>query len=86
MTAVESCEINGLRKAVRLLEAYMSLGPPEELQNLCAQVDTLHKEAEVLRLEIKELQTELASRHEVIETLNRRIEWMQRYVKERSSK
>lgn len=73
---MKSCEINGLKQAILLLEQYTALGTPDELLELKERAERLRRESETLR-------AELVVKAEVIKDLNRRIEWMQRYVHER---
>lgn len=73
---MESCEINGLKQAILLLEQYTALGTPDELLELKERAERLRRESETLR-------AELVVKAEVIKDLNRRIEWMQRYAHER---
>ena len=72
-----------LRKAAALLDAYTALGTPEELRELRSQLEAQRVEAAELRTEAAELCRELEAKCAVIESLNRRIDWMQSHVKAR---
>lgn len=74
---MEPCEMNGLRKAVLLLEQYTALGTPEELRGLRARAIQLKAESESLR-------AELAEKSAAVDRLNRRIEYIQASTRERS--
>lgn len=74
---MEPCEMNGLRKAVLLLEQYTALGTPEELRSLRARAIQLKTESDALR-------SELAEKSAAVDRLNRRIEYIQANTRERS--
>ena|GEM_PF-5288762 len=69
--------------AAALLRAYTELGAPEELRQLRYQLEGQRVEALRLRAESDMLRAELERQQRTIDTLNRRIEWMQSHVKAR---
>lgn len=65
---------DALREAAKLMDEYQSLGTLEELREQRAQLQ-----------ELQALQSELEARNRIIDELNRRIDWMQRYTTERQT-